>query len=306
MTVAFLSTSMAQNEPFEKAFQKLSEMPQKERHKFLETHPNIKKYLKEHPGVLKELCADKKEGPKEVDCNQNGKDLLLALDCNAKSGFPDSNIKRGFLFKAAIKKRSSTDIIAKAKELGMRIVALDYDLNQYDEHAPKESPFISYRSRGPDFFGADGEIENFSLDQNRNIQIHVNSFYLEVVKTAIENNLQIVFQNSGSPVCGQNDGSVQQLFKLDPERKWNGGARYYPIPVREQYNLYADVVYRWIRSVIDQSGVKNAICIGTQEPEHTIGLPSVEKNKSKGTRLADKNAEIKNRMRPNKSIQMRI
>jgi hypothetical protein len=202
--------------------------------------------------------------------------VQLTVDLAAKSKFPDSHIKRGFDFDAAIQRREPLDSIPKAKALGMSMIGIFRDLNQFSSTTPQHNkePFVSYRSRGGAFLGADGEPEEFCHGPNGGIQTRVNSYFLQVIHAAIENDLQIVFQNSGSPVCGLDGGRVQQLFKLDPKREFHGSARFYPIPIREQYQLYSDAVYRWIKMVAKQSGVKNAIWIGTQEPEHTLGFPN--------------------------------
>ena len=209
---------------------------------------------------------------------RNGDEIVkLTVDLAAKSQYPDSHIKRGFDFEAAIQKSDDTESIPRAKALGMSLIGLFRDLNQFSQEAKKigkKNPFLSYRSQGGLFLGADGEVEEFSKLNNGAIKIHVNSHYIDIIHKAMDSGFQIVFQNSGTPVQGLENGRVQQLFEIDSSREFHGSARYYPLPIHKEYQSCSDLVYRWIKMIVEKSGVTNAIWIGTQEPEHTLGYPN--------------------------------
>ena len=215
----------------------------------------------------------------------NADSIELSINLSATSSKPDARIKRGYVLQGAVAKTSDDylDAIRKSKQLGNELVGIFRDINQFQHNAL----FESYRSRGGTHFGANGEAEEFSLVDGA-IQTRLNSQFLEMCRLARGGGMQIIFQLAGTPVEGLDDGSVRQLFTLDPNREYHGSARYYPIPVESEFDLYAETVADWARKLVEATGASDAIWVGTQEPEHTLGFPGgVKTQEFRFTNLAD-------------------
>ena len=192
------------------------------------------------------------------------------------SELPKLDIKRGYILRAAID-RYNTRIMDELKayqDMGMQLVALPKDLNQFDENwntNPHGDYFLSYRSRGNSYLGNDGEEEEFSRNSQNGIDVRINSKYLELCRTARNLGLQLVVQCSGVPVEGKDDGTVEHLFPLDDRRSFHGSARYYPLPAPGNYQANGNVIFEWMKKLHDELGVNNTIYAGNQEPSHTTG-----------------------------------
>ncbi len=160
--------------------------------------------------------------------------------------------------------------------MGMQLVAMPKDLNQFDENwktNPRGDYFLSYRSMGGNsYLGGDGgEKEEFSKNSEGGIDVSINSKYLELCRTARNLGLQLIVQCSGVPVEGKEDGSVEHLFPLDDRRSFHGSARYYPLPAPGNYEANANVIFEWMKKLHDELGGGNTIYAGNQEPSHTTG-----------------------------------
>lgn len=192
------------------------------------------------------------------------------------SGLPMLDIKRGYILRDAISSSNSkikSDLQAYA-DMGMQLVALPKDLNQFDANwtsNPQGDYFRSYRSMGPQYFGGDGEKEEFSRNKDGGVDVHVNSQYLELCQMARELGLQMIIQCSGVPVEGKDNGRVEHLFPLDSRRSFHGSARYYPLPAANNYNANGTTIFEWMKLLHDKLGVSNTIYAGNQEPSHTTG-----------------------------------
>lgn len=194
----------------------------------------------------------------------------------SESGLPELDIRRGYILRPAIDRLNIT-IMNQLKALpgmGMQLVALPKDLNQFDENwvtNPLGEYFLSYRSKGNTFLGGDGEKEEFSRNGEGGIDVRVNSKYLEYCRTARSLGLQLVVQCSGVPVEGKDDGKVEHLFPLDERRSFHREARYYPLPAAGSYEANGEVIFQWMRKLHDELGGGNTIFAGNQEPSHTAG-----------------------------------
>jgi hypothetical protein len=194
----------------------------------------------------------------------------------SESGLPVLDIKRGYILKPSID-RLNTRIMEELQaypNMGMQLVALPKDLNQFDENWKTNAHgdyFRSYRSQGNSYFGSDGEMEEFRRNAEGGIDVHINSKYLELCRTARHIGLQLIVQCSGVPVEGKDDGSVEHLFPLDDRRSFHGSARYYPLPAPGYYEANANVIFEWMKKLHDELGGGNTIYAGNQEPSHTTG-----------------------------------
>ncbi len=209
----------------------------------------------------------------------------LKIDLTAKSSRPEAYLKRGYVLQGAVAKtdESYLDAIRKSKELGNELVGIFRDLNQFHHKVL----FKSYRVRGQDHFGANGEREEFVLVDGK-IETRINSQFLEMCRLAREGDMQIIVQLAGTPVEGLEDGEVRQLFTLDANRKYHGNARYYPIPVEAEFDLYAAVLKDWAKKLVEAADAEDTIWVGTQEPEHTLGFPGgIKTQEFRHTNLAD-------------------
>lgn len=196
--------------------------------------------------------------------------IPLTIDLELDSQYPDADLKRGYVLQGAVAQNHERYLYAirKSHQIGNELIGIFRDINQFDHGVL----FRSYRSRGEGYWGADGEQEEFYLE-NGNIQTHINSQFLEMCQLASERGMQAVFQLAGTPVEGLDDGSVRQLFTLDPGREYHGNARYYPIPLESEFGLLADTLYQWMFKLQEGIGRSDSIWLGTQEPEHTLGFP---------------------------------
>lgn len=194
----------------------------------------------------------------------------------SESGQPKLDIRRGYVLRPAID-RMNTSIMNQLKAfpaMGMQLVALPKDLNQFDENwgtNPLGEYFLSYRSKGNTYLGGDGEKEEFSRNAEGGIEVRVNSKYLEYCRTARSLGLQLVIQCSGVPVEGKDDGKVEHLFPLDDRRAFHLQARYYPLPAPGSYEANGEVIFQWMKKLHDELGGGNTIYAGNQEPSHTAG-----------------------------------
>lgn len=192
------------------------------------------------------------------------------------SGLPVLDIKRGYILRDAISSSNSkikSDLQAYA-DMGMQLVALPKDLNQFDANwtsNPQGDYFRSYRSMGSQYFGGNGEKEEFSRNQDGGIDVHINSQYLELCQMARDLGFQLIVQCSGVPVEGKNNGRVEHLFPLDSRRSFHGSARYYPLPATNNYDANGTIIFEWMKLLHDKLGVSNTIYAGNQEPSHTTG-----------------------------------
>lgn len=192
------------------------------------------------------------------------------------SGLPMLDIKRGYILRDAINSSNSrikSDLQAYA-DMGMQLVALPKDLNQFDanwESNQQGDYFRSYRSMGSQYFGGNGEKEEFSRNQDGEIDIHINSQYLELCQMARDLGFQMIIQCSGVPVEGKDNGRVEHLFPLDNRRSFHGSARYYPLPATNNYDANGTIIFEWMKLLHDKLGVSNTIYAGNQEPSHTTG-----------------------------------
>lgn len=202
-------------------------------------------------------------------------ETITSIDFS-ESGQPKLDIKRGYILRPAID-RMNTTIMNQLKafpSMGMQLVALPKDINQFDENwasNPFGEYFLSYRSKGDTFFGGDGEKEEFSRNTEGGIDVRVNSKYLEYCRTAVNLGLQLVVQCSGVPVEGKDDGKVEHLFPLDDRRSFHREARYYPLPAPGSYEANGDVIFQWMKKLHEELGGGNTIFAGNQEPSHTAG-----------------------------------
>lgn len=192
------------------------------------------------------------------------------------SGLPVLDIKRGYILRDAINSSNSkikSDLQAYA-DMGMQLVALPKDLNQFDANwgsNPQGDYFRSYRSMGSQYFGGNGEKEEFSRNQDGGIDVHINSQYLELCEMARDLGFQMIIQCSGVPVEGKSNGSVEHLFPLDSRRSFHGSARYYPLPATNNYDANGTTIFEWMKLLHDKLAVSNTIYAGNQEPSHTTG-----------------------------------
>lgn len=195
-----------------------------------------------------------------------------------QTSYPVVNFNRGYVLRDAlqVKTQKILDDLEESVTLGMRMVSLPRDLNQFNpNYTPHDfsSYFKSYRSMGPLYFGGDGEKEEFSKNEEGGIDVRVNSEYLEICRYAMSLGLELIVQCSGTPVEGKSDGTVEQLFELDPERKFHESARFYPIPASGEFDAVADAVVQWMRALYDSLQYEQVIFLGHQEPSHTAGYP---------------------------------
>lgn len=191
------------------------------------------------------------------------------------SGLADFDIKRGYILSDAIKTNytSLLQYADKSKALGMKLMLVAKDMNQFDPKwadNPKKTYYLSYRSQNSTIFTAN-DTEEFSKDSNGKIHISINKQFLNLCRKIRDNELQIVLQCSGVPVEGLDNGDVKQLFSLDPLRTFHESARYYPFPAVQAYDSVATVIVDYVKSLRDSLKINNMICFGNQEPSHTAG-----------------------------------
>lgn len=223
------------------------------------------------------LACDSEEQASAIDKLTLTPTLDSAAIINfSESGLPLLDIKRGYILRPAID-RMNTRIMDELKAyptMGMQLVALPKDLNQFDENwktNPHGDYFRSYRSMGNSYLGGNGEKEEFSKNTQGGIDVRINAQYLEFCRTARDLGLQLIVQCSGVPVEGKDNGTVEHLFPLDPRRSFHGSARYYPLPAPGNYEANANVIFEWMKKLHDELGTDNTIYAGNQEPSHTTG-----------------------------------
>lgn len=194
----------------------------------------------------------------------------LTVDLEASSPYPEDHLKRGYVLQGAVAQINDDYVysIRKSRQLGNDLIGIFRDVNQFAHKVL----FRSYRSQGPGFFGADGQPEEFALEDGT-IRIRANPQFLKMCRMARDGGMQLVIQVHGTPVEGLDDGSVRQLFTLDPKRAYHGQARYYPIPVEAEFPLLVETLHRWMGQITAAVGAPDTIWLGTQEPEHTLGFP---------------------------------
>lgn len=191
------------------------------------------------------------------------------------TGLPDFDVKRGHILSDAIKTNynSLLQYIDKSSALGMKLILMAKDLNQFDPKwstNPFGSYYLSYRSQNSTLF-TPNDPEEFSKGANGQINIHINKQFLNLCRKAKDDNLQIVLQCSGVPVEGYDNGTVNHLFSLDATRSFHESARYYPLPAVQAYDSVATVVANYAKNLRDSLQVSNMIYVGNQEPSHTPG-----------------------------------
>lgn len=124
---------------------------------------------------------------------------------------------------------------------------------------PQGDYFRSYRSMGSQYFGGNGEKEEFSRNQDGGIDVHINSQYMELCQMARDLGFQLIVQCSGVPVEGKNNGRVEHLFPLDSRRSFHGSVRYYPLPATNNYDANGTAIFEWMKLLHDKLGVSNTI-----------------------------------------------
>lgn len=209
--------------------------------------------------------------------------LISALCLNAgaeeitvyyHSSEPEVDIKRGYILRDAVSRRDEKTIakIKQSARLGMKMIALPKDLNQFDTQYRKsgvKNYCRAYRSKGEEYFGGDGQREEFRA----NGSIHINTDYLEICETARDAGLQLVIQMTGLPSEGRDDGSVVHLVPADSKRRFHHSARFYALPAPEAYEENAQLQFTYIKTLQEELKVDDIIWCGNQEPSHTAGYP---------------------------------
>jgi len=228
-------------------------------------------------GKLPEISKPGQSNPSDPPTPPTTPEGAIVVDIS--SSLPDVDYKRGYIIDAAVNRGRNQDLIdylTKSKNLGMTIAAMPKDLNQFDQNYTGDAFFRSYRSRGnagSGFLGANGEQEEFSGTKGGKIDVRINSLYLAACRKAVEYDIQLIVQCSGVPVEGQNDGSVKQLFDLDPTRSFHRSARYYPWPAPAERDTVGGTIFTYMKMLKDELGVSDIIFAGNQEPSHTAGYP---------------------------------
>lgn len=187
-----------------------------------------------------------------------------------------ATMERGYLLEAAIDKDDPgfTGKLNQMKDLGCSLVTLPRDLNQYNRNWPTDGKYyLSYRSKGGTHFGADGQPEEFKANASGGIDVNLNNDFLGICQMANNNGLRMIIQMSGTPVEGKNNGNVNQLFDLDPNRIFHESARFYAYPAANEYDNVANVLGVWMQQIQSGTGATNIIWAGQQEPSHTPGYP---------------------------------
>lgn len=199
---------------------------------------------------------------------------------NYHSSEPDVNIKRGYILRDAVNKKNERTIakIRESAELGMKMIALPKDLNQFDtqyRNSGVKNYCRAYRSKGGEYFGGDGQREEFQADGG----IHINTEYLEICKTARDAGLQLVIQMTGLPSEGRDDGSVRHLVPTDSKRRFHESARFYALPAPGAYEENAQLQFAYMTALQKELDVDDIIWCGNQEPSHTAGYPGGKKTR---------------------------
>ena len=199
----------------------------------------------------------------------------LTIDYALSTTYPDANMKRGYVLRDALMKSNSSILndLVGYHNLGCELVCLPRDLNQFDPGYTGSYYYESYRSKGTEFFGGEPNPEEFRL-VNGELTVFVNPNFLDICNEAKNQGLRMIIQATGTPVEGKGDGSVTQLFNLDPTRQFQQQARFYAIPAPGSYDSTATAVYKWMKSIKDGTGATNIIWAGHQEPSHTAGYPN--------------------------------
>lgn len=196
------------------------------------------------------------------------------------TSLPDVDYKRGYLIQDAVNRcrdQDAIDYLTKSKALGMTIAAMPKDLNQFDPNYTNKVYYKAYRSLGNSasgYLGANGEAEEFSGTLGGKINVRVNSLYLAACQKAVDYGIQLIVQCSGVPVQGNTDGSVTQLFNLDPTRKFHEQARFYAWPATSDIDTVANTEFTYMKMLKDALGASDVIFAGNQEPSHTAGYPN--------------------------------
>ena len=219
--------------------------------------------------------------------------LISALCLNAgaeeitvyyHSSEPEVDIKRGYILRDAVSRRDEKTIakIKQSARLGMKMIALPKDLNQFDAQYRKsgvKNYCRAYRSKGEEYFGGDGQREEFRA----NGSIHINTDYLEICETARDAGLQLVIQMTGLPSEGRDDGSVVHLVPADSKRRFFHRARFYALPAPEAYEENAQLQFTYIKTLQEELKVDDIIWCGNQEPSHTAGYPGGKQTREGNT-----------------------
>jgi hypothetical protein len=204
--------------------------------------------------------------------------VTLTIDYSLTSSEPDAIIKRGYILRDAIVLKNNNVLadLDTVASLNCGIVNLPRDLNQFN---PGYDPVLknyykSYRSNtNTQYFGADGQVEEFRK-VNGNLAVSVNSNFLDICNRAKADGLQMLIQASGTPVQGNSDGSVTQMFNLDTTRQFQNSARFYAFPASSDYSAVANALVNWMSIIRSNTGDSTIIWAGHQEPSHTAGYPN--------------------------------
>ncbi|MEN0054947.1 MAG: hypothetical protein AAGC65_14830 [Mucilaginibacter sp.] len=201
--------------------------------------------------------------------------VTLAIDYSAPAGYPSASMLRGYILRdvIALKNTNIMNDLAGYNALGCKLVCLPRDLNQFNAAYTGSNYYKSYRSIGPAYFGGEPQPEEFRTVGGV-LSVSVNPNFLSICNEAKNQNLRMIIQAAGTPVQGNNDGSVTQLFPLDATRQFHQSARFYALPAPASYNAAADAVYLWMKAIKDGTNANNIIWAGHQEPSHTVGYPN--------------------------------
>ena len=200
----------------------------------------------------------------------------VTLNVDYNNNLTPATLERGYLLEAAIDqdKPDFDSKLQQMKGLGCTLVTLPRDLNQYNTNWPNDGKYyLSYRSKGGNYFGADGQSEEFKTNASGGIVVDANDDFVNICKSAKNKGLRPIIQMSGTPVFGKNNGNVNQLFNLDPTRKFHESARFYALPAPGDYQKVANALGTWMQQIKNATGANNIIWAGHQEPSHTPGYP---------------------------------